>query len=70
MGRCRRLDNVELDLDQLPDFALHVNELRSLAAIRRASLLRTDDRVRFASRFTAGAFGFLTLTQSGERPRR
>jgi hypothetical protein len=46
MGRCgRSLDNVQLDLDQLPDFALHINELRlpqprsirALAAIIRAA---------------------------------
>jgi hypothetical protein len=35
--RCRRgLDNIHLDLDELPDFALHINELRcfSPAAIK------------------------------------
>jgi hypothetical protein len=36
--RCRRgLDNIHLDLDELPDFALHINELRcfSPAAIKQ-----------------------------------
>jgi hypothetical protein len=52
-----------------------VNPVGTLVLVigQRIMILDIDDyrpQSSSASRFTAGAFGFLTLSQSGERPRR
>ena len=46
------------------------NDRDRLGRRKRRSVTDQRPQSSSASRFTAGAFGFLTLTQSGERPRR
>ena len=44
--------------------------LMSVFATKRTSVARQGPQSSSAARFTAGAFGFLTVTQCGERPER